>query len=77
MVIFLWVSYIVLATPLLKLPINDFESCLDMNRGVTNRCRLQYLGCPKAPSYMSPNASGREGVAGSQPLSLAVTRSPN
>jgi hypothetical protein len=37
-----------------------------------------YLGWPMAPSYMSPNAGGRGGgVAGSQPVSTAVHRSPN
>ncbi len=39
-------------------------------------CHL-YLGWPRAPSYMSPNAGGREGVAGPQPLSTAVHRSSN
>ena len=31
----------------------------------------------EAPSYMRPNAGGRKGVAGSQPMSSAVHRSPN
>jgi hypothetical protein len=35
-----------------------------------------YLGRPIAPSYISPNA-GERGVAGSQPMSTAVHRSPN
>jgi hypothetical protein len=35
-----------------------------------------YLGWPIAPSYMSPN-SGERGVAGYQPMSTAVHRSPN
>ncbi len=37
---------------------------------------IVYLGWPIAPSYMSPNAGGREVVAGSQPMSTSVHRSP-
>ncbi len=33
-----------------------------------------FLGWPKAPSYMSPNAGG--GGAGSQPMSTAVHMEP-
>jgi hypothetical protein len=36
-----------------------------------------YRGWPIAPSYMSPNAGGVGGVAGFQPMSTAVHRSPN
>jgi hypothetical protein len=36
-----------------------------------------YLGGPIAPSYMSPNAGGRGGVAGSKPMTTAVHRSQN
>jgi hypothetical protein len=41
------------------------------------RCRLSCW--PTAPSHMSPNAQmrGEGGVAGSQPMSTAVHRSPN
>ncbi len=36
------------------------------------------LGCPIAPSYMSPNArGGGGGVAGPQPMSTTIHRSPN
>jgi hypothetical protein len=44
----------------------------DFNQGVTKRCRVVYLGWPIEPSYMSPNAGGG-GVAGSQPMSTAVS----
>ncbi len=37
---------------------------------------VAYLGWPKAPSYMSPNAGGGGGVAGPQLMSTAVHRSP-
>ncbi len=36
-----------------------------------------FFAWPIAPSYMSPNAGGRGGVARSQPMSTAVHRSPN
>ncbi len=36
-----------------------------------------YLGLPIAPSYMSQNAGGGREVAGPQPMSTAVHRSPN
>ncbi len=46
-------------------------------QGVTND--VVFLGWPIAHSYMSSNAGwgGGEGVAGSQPMSTAVHRSPN
>jgi hypothetical protein len=39
-------------------------------QGVTRD--VVYLGLPIATSYMSPNAGGMGGVAGSQPMSTAV-----
>ncbi len=36
-----------------------------------------YLGWPIAPSCTSPNAGGGGAVAGSQPMSTPVNRSPN
>jgi hypothetical protein len=36
-----------------------------------------YLCWPIAPSYLSPNEGGWGGVAGSQPMSTTVHRSPN
>ncbi len=44
------------------------------NRGLQRD--IVCLGWPIAPSYMSPNAGGG-GVAGPQPMSIAVYRSPN
>jgi hypothetical protein len=35
-----------------------------------------YIGCPIAPSYMSPNAGEGEGFTGSQPVRTAVHMEP-
>ncbi len=60
--------------------------CLSIDTGENRRNgRVQaglqrevvYLGWPIAPSYMSPIAGERGGVAGSQPKWTAVHRSPN
>jgi hypothetical protein len=44
-------------------------------QGVTKRCRLSWL--TNSALVYEPKRGGRGGVAGSQPLSTAVQRSPN
>ncbi len=46
------------------------------NQGVTKRCRLSWM-TNSALVYLWAQMLGREGVAGSQPMSTAVHRSPN
>ncbi len=45
------------------------------NQGVTKRCRLSWL--TNSALVYEPKCGGRVGVAGSQPMSTAVHRSPN
>ncbi len=46
-----------------------------LNQGVTKRCRLSQS--TNSPLVYEPECGGRGGVAGSQPMSTAVHRSPN
>ncbi len=50
--------------------------CLHVKQGAAKRCRLSWL--TNSTLVYEPNCGGREGVAGSQPMSTAaVHRSPN
>ncbi len=49
--------------------------CVVQEQGVTKRCRLSWL--TNSALIYEPKCVGRGGVAGSQPVSTAVHRSPN
>ncbi len=61
--------------PFLSTMLMDFPPVFYPTRGLQRD--VVYLGWPIAPSYMSPNAAGGGGDAGSQPTSTAAHRSPN
>ncbi len=65
-----------------KLLFRSFQRIIDVGnkrerpcQGVTKRCRLSYL--INSALVYEPKCGGRGGVAGSQPMSTAVHRSPN